>query len=72
MCFYPNTSHWVCLGCRVSFKHPTGRLWARCPECRGGMTNAGPHLEVPRKADRAGWRVLATVLESGLTFHGGC
>ncbi|MEU6581767.1 hypothetical protein [Nocardia sp. NPDC046763] len=27
---------------------------------------------MPRKVDKAGWQVLAAVLDSGLTFHGGC
>ncbi|MEU0540530.1 hypothetical protein ABZ319_11705 [Nocardia sp. NPDC005978] len=36
------------------------------------MIDAGSHLAVPRKLNGAGWRVLTTVLGSGLTFHGGC
>ncbi|GAB4584245.1 hypothetical protein [Nocardia sp. IFM 10818] len=73
MCIYPNTTHMVCLACRVSFKSPVRRPGSdRCPQCRAELIDAGAHLAVPRKTDKAGWRVLETVLRSGLTFRGGC
>lgn len=72
MCFYPSRTHLVCVSCRISHKHPIGRGPAHCPRCGGSFIDAGPHLAVPRKTDTAGWRVLQTVLDSGLTFYGGC
>lgn len=60
------------MGCRVSYKMPGYREPAVCPQCRAGLINAGEQLAVPRKADTAGWRVLAIVLGAGLTFRAGC
>ncbi|MGW4741426.1 hypothetical protein [Nocardia xishanensis] len=72
MCIYPSRTHLVCLSCRVSSKHSIGRGPDRCPQCRGNLIDAGPHLAVPRKVDNAGWRALDAVLDSGLNFYGGC
>ncbi|WP_228810330.1 hypothetical protein [Nocardia otitidiscaviarum] len=72
MCIYPNRTHLVCLRCRVSFKYPTKHGPVPCPHCRADLIDAGSHLAVPRKLDKAGWRTLTAVLDSGLTFHGGC
>ncbi len=72
MCIYPSRTHLVCLRCRGSYKYSIGQGPARCPQCRGDLLDAGPHLEVPRKVDKASWRALEAVLESGLNFSGGC
>lgn len=75
MCRYAMSdyrTHFVCVPCRRSFKHES-RSEQRCPDCRSLMVDAGRDLEVPRRGDVAGWRALAVVLNSGLTFHGcGC
>lgn len=65
-------SHYVCTGCRVSFKHtPPGSY--ECPHCGGPMIDAGKDLHVPRRADKRAWRVLVALLESGVRFHScGC
>lgn len=37
------------------------------------MTDAGRDLCIPRKHDKAGWRVLITLLASGIRFNScGC
>ncbi|WP_084529881.1 hypothetical protein [Nocardia crassostreae] len=73
MCIYPSTAHRVCVDCRVSYKRPTRRYGPDlCLRCHAELIYAGAHLAVPRKSDKAGWRVLETVLRSGLTFRGGC
>ncbi|WP_433593887.1 hypothetical protein [Nocardia sp. CA-145437] len=72
MCIYPSRTHRVCLHCRVSYKGSIGVGSGRCVRCAGELIDAGPHLEVPRRADTAGWRALTAVLDSGLTFYGGC
>ncbi|WP_327142557.1 hypothetical protein [Nocardia sp. NBC_01327] len=40
-----------------------------CPVCRRPMRDAGTALAVPRHTDLSGWRALATVLDSGFTYH---
>ncbi|WP_433679349.1 hypothetical protein [Nocardia sp. CA-119907] len=72
MCIYPSRTHLVCLRCRVSHKHTIGHGPGQCPQCHGEFIDAGPDLAVPRKVDNAGWRALATVLDSGLNYYGGC
>ncbi|MGW0249136.1 hypothetical protein ACWDYH_21135 [Nocardia goodfellowii] len=72
MCVYPSRTHSVCLACRVSYKHPIAHGPNHCLRCHAELIDAGPHLEVPRRVDQAGWRALAAVLDSGLDFHGGC
>ncbi|MGP4109524.1 hypothetical protein ACTWP5_01230 [Streptomyces sp. 4N509B] len=76
MCRYatgPN-SHYVCLPCRSAFKRsPRPEREHPCPRCGRPMTDAGFDLAMPRRRDDAGWRTLAAVLRSGLTFHScGC
>ncbi|WP_405134416.1 hypothetical protein [Nocardia sp. NBC_01388] len=68
------STHLVCTGCRVSMKRALGHgNPARpCPVCRRPMRDAGPNLAVPRRADLSGWRALATVLDSGFTYHSRC
>lgn len=75
MCRYGMTmyrSHYVCTGCRVSFKHtPLGEH--RCPHCARVMIDAGRDLHVPRRGDRRAWGVLVKLLDAGVRFHScGC
>ncbi|SFD15949.1 hypothetical protein SAMN05421773_110215 [Streptomyces aidingensis] len=63
----------MCLPCRVSFKkRAEAGHQGVCPGCGGGLIDAGQDLAVPGKRDTAGWKALAAVLGSGLTFHSGC
>ncbi|WP_017591523.1 hypothetical protein [Nocardiopsis potens] len=73
MCIRPTALglHHVCLDCRVAFKH-AGRRDRTCPNCAGGLIDAGNDLEVPRRGDEAGWRVLGVLLRAGVTFHSSC
>lgn len=68
--------HFTCLPCRVAFKHRAdGAATAQprtCPNCRGDLIDAGNDLEVPKRADDAGWRVLSVLLDAGITFHSSC
>jgi hypothetical protein len=77
MCRYAGMhykTHYVCLSCRVTFKHDFDPERERpCPRCRRAMVDAGRDFAAPRRADRAGWRALAAVLNAGLDFHScGC
>jgi hypothetical protein len=76
MCRYSagQNSHYVCLDCRSAFKRsPYPEREHPCPRCGRAMVNAGFDLAMPRRRDDAGWRALAVVLRSGLTFHScGC
>ncbi|GAB3499117.1 hypothetical protein GCM10027440_53610 [Nocardiopsis coralliicola] len=63
--------HAVCLDCRVAFKH-AGRRDRVCPNCAAELIDAGNDLEVPRRGDDAGWRVLGVLLRAGVTFHSSC
>ncbi|RKS08378.1 hypothetical protein DFP74_4075 [Nocardiopsis sp. Huas11] len=63
----------MCLECRVAFKHRGHEVRARvCPNCAGKLIDAGSDLEVPRRGDDAGWRVLGVLLRAGITFHSTC
>lgn len=65
--------HHVCLECRVGFKHRLDEPRTRvCPNCAGDLIDAGSDLEVPRRGDDAGWRVLGVLLRAGVTFHSTC
>ena len=65
--------HHVCLECRVAFKHRDHEPRARvCPNCAGELIDAGSDLEIPRRGDVAGWRVLGVLLRAGITFHATC
>ncbi|MFE3460162.1 hypothetical protein ACFXKD_21665 [Nocardiopsis aegyptia] len=65
--------HHVCPACRVAFKDRVDRPRDRvCPNCAGALIDAGSDLEVPRRGDRAGWRVLEVLLRAGVTFHATC
>jgi hypothetical protein len=76
MCRYaiPYKPHYVCLACRSSFKQdPLPPRAHPCPRCHAPMINAGFDLAVPRRKDKAAWKALEAVLQSGLTFHScGC
>ncbi|WP_026123496.1 hypothetical protein [Nocardiopsis chromatogenes] len=66
-------SHHVCLSCRLDFKIPSLPDQQRvCPNCAGGLIDAGHDLEVPRRDDAAGWFVLDVLLRAGVTFHSSC
>ncbi|MFE6870728.1 hypothetical protein ACFVFS_29755 [Kitasatospora sp. NPDC057692] len=75
MCFrrISSSRHHVCPPCRSSYKKRDahGRV-NRCPRCHGPLIDAGHDLEVPRRADTAGWRALTVVLNAGITFHSSC
>ncbi len=36
------------------------------------MVDAGPHVAIPPRRDRRGWRVLVGLLDMGVTFHSNC
>ena len=65
--------HRVCLSCRGAFKARGVPHEERvCPDCAGGLIDAGNDLEVPRRGDAAGWFVLDVLLRAGVTFHSSC
>ncbi len=65
--------HHVCLECRAAFKHRLHEPRTRvCPNCAGKLIDTGSDLEVPRRGDDAGWRVLGVLLRAGVTFHSTC
>ncbi|MEZ0089559.1 hypothetical protein [Streptacidiphilus sp. EB129] len=72
MCFYamhPYPLHYVCVGCRLSFKHhPWPARSHVCPDCRGQLICAGHDFAAPRRADTNAWSVVAAVLAEGLRY----
>uniref|UniRef100_A0AAU2JQ43 Deoxyxylulose-5-phosphate synthase n=1 Tax=Streptomyces sp. NBC_00049 TaxID=2903617 RepID=A0AAU2JQ43_9ACTN len=67
----PHRSAYVCLSCRVSFKH-TGHRAYRCPRCRRELFLAGDAFEAPPRRDRDAWRVLTVLLNAGVDFRQAC
>ncbi|MGO4462005.1 deoxyxylulose-5-phosphate synthase [Streptomyces sp. M-16] len=67
----PHRSAYVCLSCRVSFKHSEPRTY-RCPGCRRDMLLAGDAFEAPPRRDRDAWRVVSVLLRAGLDFRQAC
>lgn len=79
MCRYavhPAKTHWACLPCRWTSKHPT--RWAcedgpHCPRCRSRMVDLGRDFHAPRRADTNQWRKVAMLFAAGITFDScGC
>ena len=78
MCRYSDhnyRTHYICLDCRKTFKHR--RPWPQrdmpCPQCGQPMRDAGRDFRAPRLQDRRSWRVVATLLRSGVHFDScGC
>jgi len=72
----PYKTHYVCPPCRWAVKRQPrrdGEAVPKCALCLRPMIDAGRDLAVPRRTDKAGWRALAAVLESGVYFHScGC
>ncbi|MFJ1757156.1 hypothetical protein [Kitasatospora sp. NPDC088134] len=60
--------HYVCVGCRLSFKGGTLSARRTCPECRGELAFAGYDFAAPRRRDVRAWSVVAAVLAEGLTY----
>ncbi|MFF8265097.1 deoxyxylulose-5-phosphate synthase [Streptomyces virginiae] len=67
----PHRSAYVCLDCRVSFKHSEYREY-HCPRCRRALVLAGDAFEAPPRRDRDAWRVLSVLLHAGLDFRQAC
>ncbi|MEU9034635.1 deoxyxylulose-5-phosphate synthase [Streptomyces sp. NPDC048352] len=67
----PHRSAYVCLSCRLSFKHSRQRTY-HCPKCRRALLLAGDAFEAPPRRDRDAWRVVAVLLHAGLDFRQSC
>jgi hypothetical protein len=74
MCFYAEVHykrHYVCVTCRVSFKHhPDPAVTRRCPRCAAPMLCAGRDFAAPPRRDVKAWSVVAVVLGEGLRYEG--
>ncbi|WP_374774647.1 deoxyxylulose-5-phosphate synthase [Streptomyces sp. NBC_01310] len=67
----PHRSAYVCLSCRLSFKHSEYRTY-QCPRCRRTLLLAGDSFEAPPRRDRDAWRVVSVLLHAGLDFRQRC
>lgn len=67
----PHRSAYVCLSCRVSFKHSEQREYP-CPRCRRPLLLAGDAFEAPPRRDRGAWRVVGVLLHAGLDWRQAC
>lgn len=83
MCRYTEheyKTHWCCLPCRVSFKHPGGWGSARspenrphCPHCGEPMLDLGRDFQPPRKDADVQWRKVELLVSQGVRFDScGC
>jgi|SRR3990172_7966684 len=65
-------THFVCFGCRLSFKYPP-KANPRCPTCRKPMVDMGHDFRVPRKEDANEWRKVELLYQQGFRFEScGC
>lgn len=83
MCRYTEheyKTHWACLPCRFTAKHPGG--WPhpvpagegpRCPHCGEAMIDMGKDFQPPRKGEEKQWRKVELLVAQGYRFHScGC
>ncbi|MBH1938871.1 deoxyxylulose-5-phosphate synthase [Streptomyces sp. AV19] len=72
----PAKTSFVCLPCRRSYKQrfpaPYDADERSCPRCGGALIHVGAAFQPPPRRDRAGWRVLAVLLDAGVRFPMGC
>lgn len=75
MCRYamhPVRTHWACLPCRFSAKHPR-ETTQHCPHCSRPMADMGRDFHVPRTLAGEKWRVAAAVIARGYRYDScGC
>jgi hypothetical protein len=79
MCRYamhPVKTHFACLDCRHTAKHPQAPLYGpgpHCPHCRVEMVDLGRDFRAPRKAATAQWEKVRRLVTAGLRFDScGC
>lgn len=68
-------THYACLPCRFTAKHPwvSKDAGPRCPHCRARMVALGRDFHAPRRADRNQWRKVSMLFAAGIRFDScGC
>ncbi|MDF3298785.1 deoxyxylulose-5-phosphate synthase [Streptomyces tropicalis] len=58
--------------CRASYSRPPTRTGRTCPRCARPLIHVGSAFAAPPRRDRAAWRVLSVLLQTGIGFRTDC
>lgn len=77
MCRYalhPVKTHYACLPCQFTAKHPGRNDPApACPRCGQHMVDVGRDFKAPRRANAGQWRKVRMLTAAGISFDScGC